>query len=315
MDSWGIEEFLEDAQYVMIQKGKKTMPEQEVIKLKRNSIPPTILSNNVGLGVSAGYIGKMSSVELKTLTDDIKQYIPVDGYPYPVEDAEHIIGEPNEFYQGSVFQWAGDREFINFYHKFGSLTLGDSYIDVCTDEEGNYYMITKAGIGGMSDYLDKMYRGLADTYGYVFDGKNYKNYVSDVNLVQQLSVYSRREILGTFCPCPSENSPIGFIDCLTNGMDDKKRIFRSNALSGKKNEKVIVSTVGRKKYFIGTSKGNRKYIDSIPSVVEEDGNKLKNMVDVNMELTTVFSYNPNARKKANREKLYVDLNPSDMIVF
>lgn len=157
-------------------------------------------------------------------------------------------------------------------NSLGTLGFGNHYIEIDVDDEKNYFLCVHSGSRHLGKEIAEFYltegqkilkkRGENVPYELTYlEGDLMKNYLSDLEIVQEFAFLNRKIILEEICKGMKWKIEEIF-NCTHNYVEEK--ILRKGAISAKSGEVVMIPVNMRDGVIFGRGKGNLEWNNSAP---------------------------------------------------
>lgn len=187
---------------------------------------------------------------------------------------EKCVGSNKIEFNKENRDYLGLEEYINLKaasKNYGTLGGGNHFIEVDTDEDGNYYLIIHSGsrsVGGdtFTYYMSEGRKLLNNEVPYetiYLTGELKDRYLHSVDICKNYAQENRLVMIKAI------TSEMGWkydnvIDVMHNYIDNESKIIHKGSISAKKDEDVIIPINMRDGVILGKGKGNPDWNESAP---------------------------------------------------
>lgn len=260
-----------------------------------DKVVPNLVGVDIGCGVFCVKLQE-KEIDFELLDNTIRKYVPSG---MDIREKEHHFVSRVEF---DKLRCKSSVNMVKAKKSLGSLGGGNHFIEVAKDEEGYLYLVIHSGSRGFGVQVASYYQKLAiktlssnnsekeeiiarlkaegrekEIQGILknipkkkinkqlayLEGKNYLDYLNDLDVVQKYSTENRKAIAETIIT-KMNLTEIDSFTTIHNYVDLDRNILRKGAISALKDEKVIIPINMRDGSIIAVGKGNPDWNYSAP---------------------------------------------------
>ncbi|MFS8540534.1 MAG: RtcB family protein [Tissierellales bacterium] len=234
-----------------------------------DKVVPNLVGVDIGCGMETIKL-KEKKIDLKKLDRVIHDFIPA---------GNDVRTSPHRYVDHIDFDSLACKKHIDLNRarlSIGTLGGGNHFIEVNADEKGVLYLVVHSG----SRYLGKQVAEYYQQVGYeellkkgsssnvkkhlaYVEGKNFRDYLNDMKIVQQYASYNRKAIVDEIMNRMGLEKEEQFTT-IHNYIDMDNMILRKGAISAQKGEKVLIPINMRDGSLICIGKGNKDWNYSAP---------------------------------------------------
>ncbi len=245
-----------------------------------DKVVPNLIGVDIGCGVCAWKLPGIRTISFPDLDEYIRRHIPsghqVRGSLHP--EMESAGGPPGARFF-SDFQQDLDaairrtkQEGERVWRSLGTLGGGNHFIEIDTDEEGEYWLLAHSGSRNFGLRIAQWHqRKAVDTLGKMngleyLEGGDKTAYLRDMAVAQEYAARNRRiigyEIITSFFALPWRDLPL--VESVHNYISFRDNIVRKGAVSAAEGEQVVIPLNMAEGSLLCRGKGNREWNISAP---------------------------------------------------
>lgn len=233
-----------------------------------DKVVPNLVGVDIGCGIETVKL-KDKNIDLKKLDRIIHEFIPA-GFD--------IRKKPHRYVGYINFDRLACKKHIDLKRaqlSIGTLGGGNHFIEVNKDQKGDLYLVVHSGSRHLGKQVAEYYqqlayeelkrKGISNVKKHLayLEGKNFRNYLNDMKIVQKYAAYNRKAIVDEIMDRLGLEKEEQFTT-IHNYIDMDNMILRKGAISAQKGEKVLIPINMRDGSLICIGKGNKAWNYSAP---------------------------------------------------